>query len=108
MKKPSSILRKATTSGGLLGAMAIAGGTSAYGDIAAISKQSSTVPIRNPRINPPIVTGTPPDLTNVPGGANTTVNWDVNGDAIIDFTFVNRYPNTTPGGATDGVVWQMN
>ncbi len=71
---------------GLAGAIAIASGTSAYGTIIAVS--------------------TPADLTNSPGGANTTVNWDVNGDAINDFTFTNRYPNTTPGNY--GVIWQMN
>ena len=52
---------------GLAGAIAIASGTSAYGTIITVS--------------------TPADLTNSPGGANTTVNWDVNGDAINDFTF---------------------
>src|ERR1043165_7968287 len=106
MKKPSAVLRKATTSGGLLGAMAIAGGTTAYGDIAAITKKSAVMPIvNNPRLNPPIATGVPPDLTNVPGGATTSVNWDVNSEGIIDFTFSNRYPNTATGS---GVVWQMN
>ena len=71
---------------GLAGAVAIASGTSAYGTIITVS--------------------TPADLTNTPGGANTSVNWDVNGDAITDFTFTNRYPNTAPGNY--GVVWQLN
>src|SRR3954469_11485513 len=71
---------------GLAGALAIASGTSAYGNIVVVSP--------------------PADLTNVPGGANTTVNWDVNGDALGDFTFNNRYPDTAPGSY--GVVWQMN
>ena len=71
---------------GLAGAIAIASGTSAYGTIITVS--------------------TPADLTNSPGGANTSVNWDVNGDAINDFLFLNRYPNTTPGDY--GVIWQMN
>ena len=71
---------------GLAGAIAIASGTSAYGTIITVS--------------------TPADLTNVPGGANTSVNWDVNGDAINDFTFTNRYPNTAPGRY--GVIWQLN
>ena len=71
---------------GLAGAIAIASGTSAYGTIITVS--------------------TPGDLTNVPGPTNTTVNWDVNGDAINDFTFTNRFPNTTPG--LYGVIWQLN
>jgi hypothetical protein len=71
---------------GLAGAVAIASGTSAYGTIITVS--------------------TPADLTNTPGGANTTVNWDVNGDAINDFIFTNRYPNTAPGNF--GVIWQLN
>ena len=71
---------------GLAGAIAIASGTSAYGTIITVS--------------------TPADLTNSPGGANTQVNWDVNGDAINDFLFLNRYPNTVPGNY--GVIWQMN
>ena len=70
---------------GLAGAVAIASGTSAYGSIV-------TVPV-------------PADLTNSPGGANTTVNWNVDGVGGNDFTFNNRYPNTTTGS---GVVWQMN
>ena len=71
---------------GLAGAIAIASGTSAYGNIVVVS--------------------TPADLTNTPGGANTSVNWDVNGDAINDFNFSNRYPNTALGNY--GVVWQLN
>jgi hypothetical protein len=71
---------------GLAGALAIASGTSAYGNI--------------------VVVATPADLTNSPGGANTTVNWNVDGLGGADFTFNNRYPNTTAGSY--GVVWQMN
>jgi hypothetical protein len=71
---------------GLAGAIAIASGTSAYGTV--------------------ITVNTPADLTNVPGGPNTSVNWDVNGDAINDFIFTNRFPNTTPGSY--GVIWQLN
>ena len=71
---------------GLAGALAIASGTSAYGTVVVVS--------------------TPADLTNSPGGANTTANWDVNSDGIMDFTFNNRYPNTTPG--LYGVIWQQN
>ena len=71
---------------GLAAAVAIANGTSAYGYV--------------------VVVPTPADLTNSPGHANTSVNWDVNGDGINDFTFSNRYPNTAPG--LYGVVWQIN
>ena len=78
-----------TASTGLAGALALAAGNSAYGDIIVGSPMPSTVP---------------PALTNVAGGPTTTVNWDVNGDGIQDFTFTNRFPNTT----TTGVVWQMN
>jgi hypothetical protein len=72
-----------TVGKGLAGAIAIAGGTSAYGTIVDV--------------NPPT------DLTNVPGGGNVTRNWDVNSDGVIDFTFLDRYPNTPPGGT--GVIW---
>lgn len=76
-----------TASKGLVGALAIAGGTSTYAGI---------------------VNATPPsDLTNVAGGPNTTVSWDVNSDGIQDFTFINRFPNTDPN-SDYGVVWQLN
>ena len=71
---------------GLAGAVAIASGTSAYGAI--------------------VVVATPADLTNSPGGANTTANWNVDGIGGFDFTFNNRFPNTAPGNY--GVVWQQN
>lgn len=70
---------------GLAGALVIASGTSSYGNIIEIF--------------------TPPDLINVPGGANTTFLWDVNGDGTNDFRFVNRYPNTAPGDY--GFIWQL-
>jgi hypothetical protein len=75
-----------TVGNGLAAALAIATSTSAYGTIVLV--------------NPPA------DLTNVPGGANTAANWDVNGDGINDFRFTDRYPNTAQGGY--GVIWQMN
>lgn len=75
-----------TVSKGLAGALAIASGTASYAA--------------------PVQVSPPADLTNVPGGANTTVNWDVNSDGIIDFTFNNRYPNTAAGD--QGVVWQLS
>ncbi len=81
----STSLLKFTT--GLAGAIAIAGGTNAYGSVV-----NATVPA---------------DLTNTAGSTvNTTVNWDVNGDGVFDFTFQNRYPNTAAGSY--GVVWQLN
>lgn len=81
MTQQNALLKR----GGLAGALAIASGTAAYGA--------------------PVAVNPPPDLINTAGNAtNTTVNWDVNGDGIIDFTFVNRYPNSN----TTGVVWQLN
>ena len=77
LKKPSA---------GLAGALAIAAGTQAYAT--------------------PVIVSTPADLTNVPGGANTSSNWDVNNDGINDFTFLNRFQNTAPGAY--GVVWQLS
>lgn len=72
---------------GLAGALAIAGGTSAYGSIVSVAP--------------------PADLTNTAGNTVTsTVNWDVNSDGVVDFTFQNRYPNTAAGSY--GVVWQLN
>lgn len=82
--KSISILKLST---GLAGAIAIAGGTSAYGAIVNVA--------------------VPADLTNTAGSpTNTTVNWDVNSDGLFDFTFQNRYPNTAAGNY--GVVWQLN
>lgn len=80
---------------GLAGAVALAGGSSAYGAIINVN--------------------TPADLTNTPGGGGAIPNfstftgtyafWDVNGDGTNDFEFTNRYPNTAAGSY--GVVWQM-
>jgi len=66
---------------GIAGAVALAAGSQAYGIslITAPANLASTV------------------------GTTTTRGWDVNGDAINDFGFTFRFPNTT--GAT-GVVWQ--
>ena len=83
MSKTTGLRRVAK---GLAGAVAIASGTSAYGAIVQVFP--------------------PPDLMNVPGGANTTAVWDVNGDGIFDFSFNNRYPNTAPGNT--GVIWQLS
>ncbi len=74
-------IKKATT--GLAGAVAIAGGSQAYGAI----------------VNVPV-----PTNLSVPAGADneSTVGWDVNGDGTKDFTFNIRYPNLS------GVLWQDN
>ena len=82
MKQPRSLK---TASGGLVGALAIAGGTSAYGS--------------------QVIVATPADFTVTPGTATVSANWDVNGDAISDFTFNYRYNNTATGS---GVIWQAN
>lgn len=84
MIRNTTALQKATT--GLAGAVAIAGGTAAYGQI--------------------IVVSTPADFVVSAGTATApSVNWDVNGDGINDFTFGYRYPNTATGS---GVIWQAN
>ncbi|MEO5720789.1 MAG: PEP-CTERM sorting domain-containing protein [Chthoniobacterales bacterium] len=71
---------------GLVGAIVIAGGTSAYGDIISV--------------------GIPADFVVAPGTAVTgPVNWDVNSDGIADFNFTYRYNNTATGS---GVIWQAN
>lgn len=80
MKQPKGFRK---TSSGLLGALAIASGSSAYAAVISVAP--------------------PPDLTNVPGGANTAENWDVNLDGIVDFGFQNRYPNSG-----SQVNWQLN
>jgi hypothetical protein len=70
---------------GLAGAVALAAGSQAY----------AIVPV-----------ATPADLAMPASGATGgPVLWNVNGDAIQDFSFEYRFPNTT--GAT-GVVWQAN
>lgn len=79
--KQQNLLKKASS--GLVGALAIAGGTSAYGAV--------------------INSTPPPDLTNTPGGLDTFADWDVNGDGTLDFTFQNRYPNSGTQ-----VNWQLN
>lgn len=68
-----------------MGALAIAGGSSAYGDVVVV---------------------TPPPNVNVPPGTSTfSQNWDVNSDGIMDFTISYRFPNTSTGS---GVIWQAN
>lgn len=68
---------------GLAGAMAIAGGTNAYGAIVNVQP--------------------PSNLTTTAGTATgPTTTWDVNKDGTADFTFSIRYPNGT------GVAWQDN
>ncbi len=64
----------AKLSKGLVGALAIAGGTSAYAN--------------------PVSSTPPPDSMNTAGGADVFTNWDVDGNGTIDFTFQNRYPNS--------------
>jgi len=69
--------------GGIAGAVALAAGSHAYGIslITAPANLASTV------------------------GTTTTRAWDANGDAINDFNFNFRFPNST---GTAGVVWQAN
>lgn len=70
-------------SAGFAGAIAIAGGTLAYGM--------------------PVVRPTPADVaTPAPGTNIAAVTWDADGDTIADFTFQFRFPNATG----TGVRWQ--
>jgi hypothetical protein len=78
MQSPS--LKKASS--GLLGALAIAGGSSAYGAVVVVAPPSNIVPGSVP--SSPI-----------------TVNWDVNGDALNDFSFTFAQPQTS--GAQDWI-----
>lgn len=72
---------------GVTGALALAAGTTAYANIVTVS--------------------TPTDFVVAAGTASVgPVTWDVNGDGANDFQFVYRFPNTAPGGPTNGVVWQ--
>jgi hypothetical protein len=71
---------------GLAGAMALAAGSGAYASIVVV-----TPPANIPNLVAP--TATP----NIP--------WDVNGDAVNDFTFGFRNPQASPG---NGVQWQAN
>jgi hypothetical protein len=82
MKTPSPLK---TASKGLAGALAIASGSSAYGAIVSASSL-------------------PTDIfpATFPTTSTTVVNWDVNGDSVIDFTFSFRQPQTA------GVDWQAN
>lgn len=83
MKK--TVFKGATT--GLAGALAIAGGSQAYGTIVNVT--------------------IPANLTTTVGGTTTIANWDVNGDGTPDFQFQDRYPNADPNGGAAGVVWQL-
>ncbi|MDQ6623216.1 MAG: PEP-CTERM sorting domain-containing protein [Verrucomicrobiota bacterium] len=92
MNKPSL---KNTASKGLVGALAIAGGTQAYGAVVKVG---------------------PPPSTTIPVGTNTTggydptypgdVAWDVDGNGSNDFYFRLRYPGVPASGT--GVEWQAD
>jgi len=81
--KREKITNKATK--GLAGALLLAGGTTAYGDVISIA--------------------TPADFNVAPGTAATNANWDLDGNGTVDFIFNYRFPNTAAG---NGVVWQAN
>jgi MYXO-CTERM domain-containing protein len=71
---------------GMAGAVALAAGSASYGSI--------------------IVVAPPANLPNVAGpGTAGPLNWDVNGDSVIDFNFTFRNPQTATGS---GVIWQAN
>jgi PEP-CTERM putative exosortase interaction domain len=82
MKQQKSLKKM---SGGLMGALAIAGGSSAYASV--------------------IVVTPPPNVNVPPGTATFSEDWDVNSDGIMDFTINYRFPNTSTGS---GVIWQAN
>lgn len=71
---------------GLAGAVAIASSTAAYGAIQALVLPANIGPVVAP-------------------GTGGPVTWDANGDAVNDFSFNYRFPNST---GTTGVVWQAN
>jgi hypothetical protein len=79
--KPKSLTK---ASSGLVGALAIASGSTAYSDI--------------------VVVGTPADLlpSTFPTSTSIFTDWDINGDAIADFTFSFRQPEAAT------VDWQGN
>ena len=79
----SSVIKQATT--GLAGAVAIAGGSQAYGAIVNVATPANILP------------------TTFPPTATQSSNWDVNGDGVADFQFAFRQPQ----GAT-GVYWQAD
>lgn len=81
----STVIKGATT--GLAGALAIAGGSQAYGAIVNVT--------------------TPANMTTAPGATTTLANWDVDGDGVADFQFQDRYNNTDPNAGAAGVVWQL-
>ena len=91
----TTTLKKVTT--GLAGAVAIAGGSQAYGAIVNVTP-------------PATLTNTPGGGTQIPGATTGVIGtftyWDVNSDGTNDFLFTDRYPNTAAGSY--GVVWQEN
>ncbi len=64
---------------GLLGALAIAGGSSAYGAVVIVSPPATLAP------------------SSLPQATNITRTFDLNGDAITDFTFQFRQPQVATG-----------
>jgi hypothetical protein len=70
---------------GLVGALALAAGSSAYGAIVVVSP-----PANLPNVASPTTAG--------------PVQWDINGDAVNDFNFTFRNPQATG----NGVQWQAN
>jgi hypothetical protein len=66
-------------SGGLLGALAIAGGSSAYGAVVNVSPPANLAP------------------ASLPQATNISRTFDLNGDATTDFTFSFRQPQVAAG-----------
>ena len=76
MLDPSPIKK---ASKGLLGALAIAGGSSAYGGVVVVTPPATLAP------------------ASLPQATNITQTFDLNGDAITDFTFQFRQPQVPTG-----------
>ncbi len=70
---------------GMTGALAIAGGTQAYGAIVSVATPAAILP------------------SAYPTTATAFSNWDVNGDGTADFQFAFRQPQ-----GTTGVYWQAD
>jgi hypothetical protein len=80
--KPAKSLRK--SSGGLVGALAIGAGSSAYSAVVVATPPADLIP------------------SVLPTGASLTASWDIDGDGTDDFAFSFRQPQSS------GVDWQSN
>ena len=89
MKKTVPLTKK--VSQGLMGALAMAGGSAAYGDVVVVTPPPNLVPSVLPLEEP------------TPGSGGISLVWDVNSDGTDDFEFTFRQPESATG-----VDWQAN